>query len=82
MNRIPSRCASIPATVSNVHKFFRFICQFQKNNISKEHYQQEMELFMTIPGVKGQAATTLIAKTGVKMEMFLTASAIVGRASL
>lgn len=37
---------------------------------------------MTIPGIKVQAATTLIAEMGVNMEMFLTASAIVGWAGL
>lgn len=66
----------------NLFELHKANCLSKMEAICKEHYQQELELLMTIPGIKVQAATTLIAETGVNMEMFLTASAIVGWAGL
>lgn len=66
----------------NLFELHKANCLSKMEAICKEHYQQEMELLMTIPGIKVQADTTLIAETGVNMEMFLTASAIVGWAGL
>lgn len=66
----------------NLFEVHKSNCLSKMEAICKEHYPQEMELLMTIPGVKTQAATTLIAETGVDMKMFLTASAIVGWAGL
>lgn len=66
----------------NLFETHKARCLSKMEAICEEYYQQEMELLMTIPGIKKQAATTLIAETGVDMEMFLTASAIVGWAGL
>lgn len=50
--------------------------------ICETHYQEELELLQTLPGIKEESAANIIAEIGVDMKMFLTASAIVGWAGL
>lgn len=51
-------------------------------SICERHYQEELELLQTLPGIKEESAGNIIAEIGVDMKMFLTASAIVGWAGL
>jgi len=57
-------------------------CKNRMLSICQEHYQTEMQLPETIPGIKAQSAMSIISEAGVDMKAFLTASALVGWAGL
>lgn len=54
----------------------------EMRKICQEHYQQELTLLQTIPGVKEQSAMQIIAETGGNMDAFETSSKMVGWAGL
>lgn len=53
-------------------------CQKELTALCKEHFPKQYERLQTIPGVKGRAATAIIAETGIDMKMFATAACLVG----
>lgn len=50
--------------------------------ICNEHYQQQLELLQTIPGIKQQSAMQIISETGGDMDAFESSSKMVGWAGL
>ena len=57
-------------------------CLTQMQGICQEHYQQEMELIKTIPGVSDVSAMIIIAETGGDMSVFENSGKITGWAGL
>lgn len=57
-------------------------CLLKMREICKEHYQRQLELLQTIPGVKDQSAMQIIAEAGVDMKTFITAAMLIGWAGL
>ena len=57
-------------------------CLLKMREICKEHYQRQLELLQTIPGVKDQSAMQIIAEAGVDMKTFITAAMLRGWAGL
>ncbi len=53
-------------------------CLQEMERICEKLYASQVELLDTIPGVAKQSAMTIIAELGVNLEMFATASALVG----
>lgn len=54
----------------------------QMLQICKQHYQQQLELLQTIPGIKQQSAMQIISETGANMQAFENSSKMVGWAGL
>mgnify|MGYP006382577765 FL=1 len=52
-------------------------CLMKMREICMENYPKQLENIKSMPGVKEQSATAIIAEIGVDMKMFLTAAAIV-----
>lgn len=52
------------------------------SSVADQYFAKEVALLMTIPGVQKQSAMTIIAELGADMNMFATASALVGWAGL
>jgi transposase len=57
-------------------------CLLKMRKICLEHYESELERLQTIPGVKEQSATQIIAEMGADMSVFLTAAMLVGWSGL
>lgn len=57
-------------------------CFLNMREICHEHYQRQLELLQTIPGVKEQSAMQIIAEAGVDMKTFITAAMLIGWAGL
>lgn len=53
-------------------------CLQEMERRCSELYSSQVELLDTIPGIAKQSAMTIIAELGVNLEMFATASALVG----
>lgn len=57
-------------------------CILNMRKICYGHYQRQLELLQTIPGVKEQSAMQIIAEAGVDMKTFITAAMLIGWAGL
>jgi transposase len=57
-------------------------CEGQMHKICEAHFQEEIEVLQTVPGIKEESAMRIIAEIGVDMKTFLTASALVSWAGL
>lgn len=57
-------------------------CLAQMERICREHYQKQMELLMTIPGISYLSAMIIIAETGADMSVFENSGKMTGWAGL
>lgn len=53
-------------------------CLSRMREICQKHFHEQMKNLQTMPGVREQSATQIIAEIGVDMRTFLTAAMLVG----
>jgi transposase len=57
-------------------------CEAMMSAICDEHFHEEVKLLESIPGIKEKSAMSIIAEAGADMEVFPSASSLVGWAGL
>lgn len=57
-------------------------CEEKLVQLCKQHYDKELELLQSVPGIKQLSAACIIAETGADMSYFQTSASLVGWAGL
>ena len=57
-------------------------CLLKMREICARHYQRELDLITTVPGISEMSAMQVVAELGVDMKAFITAAMLIGWAGL